>query len=78
MFLQGEGDTTDSITVLRLASGVDGFNGLTVRLLNLKSYTITLVHGTDMYFRSGSSLALAQNQGVTLVYSETLSGWIEV
>ena len=78
VFLQGEGDTTDSITVLRLASGVDGFNGLTVRLLNLKSYTITLVHGTDMYFRSGSNLALTQNQGVTLVYSETLSGWIEV
>lgn len=79
VFVKGEGDTTDSVTTLRLASGINGFNGLIVNIINRNAYTITLNHSTgNMYFAAGSNKALAQYQGVTLAYSETGNAWIEV
>lgn len=79
VFVKGEGNTTDSVTTLRLASGINGFNGLIVHIINRNAYTITLNHSTgNMYFAAGSNKALAQYQGVTLAYSETGNAWIEV
>lgn len=79
VFIEGEGDTTDSVTTLRLASGVNGYSGLKVTIVNNNSYTVTLNHSTgNMYFAAGSNKALAQYQGVTLAYSETGTAWVEV
>jgi len=79
VFVKGEGNTTDSVTTLRLASGINGFNGLIVHIINRNAYTITLNHSTgNMYFAAGANKALAQYQGVTLAYSETGNAWIEV
>lgn len=78
VFAKGQGDTTDSVTTLRLSSGINGFNGLRVIIVNRNAYVITLNHGTgNMYFASGANKALAQYQAVTLVYSETGNAWIE-
>jgi hypothetical protein len=78
VFAKGQGDTTDSVTTLNIASGINGFNGLRVIVVNRNAYVITLNHGTgNMYFASGANKALAQYQAVTLVYSETGSAWIE-
>lgn len=80
VYLVGEGDTTDAFATLRLASGINGYDGLpSVRLINLKSYTITLTHNTgNMEFRAGTDLALTQYQGVTLHYSATADKYIQV
>jgi len=79
VFIKGEGDTTDSATTLRIASGVNGFDGLIVNIINRNAYVITLNHGTgNMYFSAGSNKALSQYQGVTLAYSATGNAWIEV
>jgi len=79
VFIKGQGDTTDYVDLLRLALGINGFNGLIIHIINRNAYTITLNHGTgNMYFSAGSNKALAQYQGVTLAYSETGNAWIEV
>ena len=78
VFVKGQGDTTDSVTTLRLNFSSNGFNGLRVTVVNRNAYVITLNHGTgNMYFASGANKALAQYQAVTLVYSETGNAWIE-
>ena len=78
MFVKGQGDTTDSVTTLRIQAGLDGVNGLRVIVVNRNAYVITLNHGTgNMYFASGANKALAQYQAVTLVYSATGNAWIE-
>ena len=78
VFIKGE-TAPDSVGLLRLASGINGFNGLIVHIINRNAYTITLNHSTgNMYFAAGANKALAQYQGVTLAYSETGNAWIEV
>jgi len=79
VWIKGESDTTDSVTVIRIdAGGTKGYNGMTLRLINRSAYTITLVHGSGIELRAGANLGLTQYQGVTLVYSETGTSWIEV
>ena len=77
ILLAGEGGVADSLTVLRIASGINGYNGLKTTLFNANAYDLTLVHGTTMFFRSGSNFVLQQNQAIALEYDETIGGWVE-
>lgn len=72
--IKGEGDTTDSLSVITFSGGgVHHPDGTIVTLVNRNAYTITIVHGTGIKTRTGADVALTQDRSASFVIIDAVA-----
>jgi len=76
--LLGQDNTTDSMSGIRLSSGITGIDGLEVTLINMQPYDITIVHGNStIRTKTQANVILSENQSMKLkCINDAL--WIEI
>jgi hypothetical protein len=76
--IAGEGAAADTLTTLKYATAINGYDGFKLTLVNSNAYIIDLVHGTTMFFKNNRNYALGEDDAVSFIYSEAVGGWVEV
>lgn len=74
----GEGETTDSVTTMRLASGLNGYKGLEIYLFR-GSQDITINHGTGNFRNAyGQNITMTSTANTVLHYAYDGTNWVQV
>lgn len=76
--VKGQGDTTDTMGVMRIASGLYGVSAMIITLINPNSYTITLTHNGSptngqMVMLGAANVVLNQHESIRFFYKKTVT-----